>query len=92
MNRFRPNVVFGGKGGAPPFAEDGWGAVAVGLRGDLREGCAPRFAVTKPCARCKMPTIDQASRGAPSRSPAPAPAPSSTSSSSTAPAPVPAPT
>jgi hypothetical protein len=65
MNRFRPNLVFGGKGGkvgeggAPPFAEDSWAAVAVGLRGDLKDGGATNFGVVKPCARCKMPTIDQ---------------------------------
>lgn len=59
MNRFRPNVVVGGEGGAPPFAEDSWAAVALGLRGDLQDGCGARFGVVKPCARCKMPTINQ---------------------------------
>ena len=48
MDRFRPNVVVSGHAA---FAEDTWGAVKVG---------AVRFAVSKPCSRCKMPTIDQA--------------------------------
>ena len=48
MDRFRPNVVVGG---ALPFAEDGWERFRAGnavLRG------------VKPCSRCKVTTIDQA--------------------------------
>lgn len=55
MNRFRPNLVVGdgGGGGAPrPWAEDGWARVVV--------GGAAAFGVVKPCSRCKMPTINQA--------------------------------
>lgn len=49
MNRFRPNLVVTG---TEPFEEDGWREIEVdGLR----------FAVVKPCARCTMTTIDQAS-------------------------------
>jgi uncharacterized protein YcbX len=47
MNRFRPNLVVSG---APPFAEDGWGEIAIGeaiLRG------------AKPCGRCQVTTTDQ---------------------------------
>lgn len=47
MNRFRPNLVIGG-GGA--YAEDTWNGCRIG-EVDLL--------VTKPCARCKIPTIDQ---------------------------------
>ena len=51
MNRFRPNLVVAG-GELAPFAEDGWGALALGGgRVALR-----RQAVR---ARCKIPTIDQ---------------------------------
>ncbi len=49
MNRFRPNVVVGGTG---PHAEDGWRAIRVGeLVLDL----------VKPCGRCAVTTVDQAS-------------------------------
>ena len=57
MDRFRPNLVIGGgapgENGAPPFAEDAWSAISVGVRNVT-------FGIVKPCARCKMPTIDQA--------------------------------
>lgn len=49
MARFRPNVVVAGDGA--PFAEDAWPGLAVGevvLR------------LAKPCARCVVTTIDQA--------------------------------
>lgn len=49
MNRFRPNVVIDG---AEPFAEDSWKQIKIG---------EILFDVTKPCARCVMVTIDQAS-------------------------------
>lgn len=48
MNRFRPNVVVAG---VDAHAEDAWSAVRIG---------SVELAVTKPCARCVMTTIDQA--------------------------------
>jgi hypothetical protein len=48
MNRFRPNVVF--TGGAP-YAEEGWTRFRIGTN---------RFAGVKPCSRCVLTTIDQA--------------------------------
>jgi uncharacterized protein len=48
MNRFRPSVVVTG---ADPWAEDGWGRVRIGEVG---------FRVAKPCGRCVVTTIDQA--------------------------------
>lgn len=49
MDRFRPNVVIEGAG---PFAEDGWATIEIaGIVLDL----------VKPCARCVVTTIDQAS-------------------------------
>ncbi len=47
MNRFRPNLVLGG---SAAYAEDTWHGCRIGEI-DL--------VVTKPCARCKIPTIDQ---------------------------------
>ena len=47
MNRFRPNLVIGG---CEPFAEDGWNLVRIGQI-TLR--------VVKPCARCRITTVDQ---------------------------------
>jgi uncharacterized protein YcbX len=47
MDRFRPNLVVTG---CEPFAEDGWRRVRVG---------GVRFRVVKPCARCKITTVDQ---------------------------------
>lgn len=47
MNRFRPNLVVRG---TAPYEEDGWGRFAIG---ELD------FAVTRPCVRCRIPTIDQ---------------------------------
>jgi hypothetical protein len=46
MERFRPNVVIEG---APPFAEDGIGAVRIG---------AVRFRAPKGCDRCSVTTVD----------------------------------
>jgi uncharacterized protein YcbX len=48
MNRFRPNIVVDG---AAPFAEDGWRALTIG---------EVPFRVAKPCDRCAITTIDQA--------------------------------
>jgi uncharacterized protein len=48
MNRFRPNVVVDG---ASPWAEDGWHRIRIG---------AVPFRVVKPCGRCVVTTIDQA--------------------------------
>jgi uncharacterized protein YcbX len=49
MERFRPNLVV--EGGAP-WEEDSWRSVAVG---------AAQFRTPKPCARCKVVTIDPSS-------------------------------
>lgn len=49
MNRFRPSVVVAG---ADPWAEDGWSRVRIG---------GVSFRVAKPCGRCVVTTIDQAS-------------------------------
>lgn len=46
MERFRPNVVIEG---APPFAEDGIGAVRIG---------GVRFRAPKACDRCSVTTVD----------------------------------
>lgn len=51
MNRFRPNIVVEG---SSPFAEDGWSGVACA-------GGRYRFGLRKPCQRCKITTINQAS-------------------------------
>lgn len=48
MNRFRPNFVVKD---SEPFAEDGWKKIKIG---------ASLFHVVKPCGRCVMTTIDQA--------------------------------
>ena len=48
MNRFRPNLVFAG---GPAFDEDDWDAFRVGR---------VAFWAVKPCARCPIPGIDQA--------------------------------
>jgi len=48
MNRFRPNLVVAG---GEPYAEDGWGKIAIG---------GVRLQVVKPCARCLVTTTDQA--------------------------------
>ena len=49
MERFRPNLVVEG---GTPWEEDSWRAVAVG---------EAQFRTPKPCARCKVITIDPAS-------------------------------
>ena len=48
MTRFRPSVVVAGVG---PWAEDGWRRVRIG---------GVSFRVAKPCGRCVVTTIDQA--------------------------------
>jgi uncharacterized protein YcbX len=48
MNRFRPNVVVAG---ADPWAEDQWRRIKIG---------SVSFRVAKPCGRCVVTTIDQA--------------------------------
>jgi len=48
MNRFRPNLVVSG---CDSFAEDGWRRIRIG---DVE------FDVAKPCSRCLIPSIDQA--------------------------------
>jgi uncharacterized protein len=48
MDRFRPNLVVRG---APPWAEDAW--TAIGVRSVV-------FHALKPCSRCSVITVDQA--------------------------------
>jgi uncharacterized protein YcbX len=48
MNRFRPNLAVQG---SDAFEEDGWAKIRVG---------EAIFRVVKPCARCVMTTVDQA--------------------------------
>jgi len=48
MNRFRPNLVVSG---CEAFAEDSWRRIRVG---------EVEFQLAKPCDRCVMPSIDQA--------------------------------
>ncbi len=48
MNRFRPNIAFEGQ---QPFEEDEWKDFTIG-------NC--QFTAVKPCARCTIPTVDQA--------------------------------
>jgi hypothetical protein len=48
MNRFRPNIVIAG---CPPFDEDQWLQIQVG---------AVTIDVVKPCARCAITRVDQA--------------------------------
>jgi uncharacterized protein YcbX len=50
MDRFRPNIVIDGSALAA-WAEDGWRTLTIG---------GVRFRAAKPCARCAVPTIDQA--------------------------------
>ena len=47
MNRFRPNLVVSG---CEPYAEDRWRRFSLGKL---------TFEVSKPCARCTVPTVDQ---------------------------------
>jgi uncharacterized protein YcbX len=47
MDRFRPNIVFGG---GAAFVEDSWEKIKIG---------EVEFQVVKPCARCVLTTIDQ---------------------------------
>jgi len=49
MNRFRPNIVVAG---CEAFAEDTWSTFRIG---------AVIFRAAKPCARCRITTIDQLS-------------------------------
>lgn len=49
MNRFRPNLVVKG---SEPFAEDTWSRIRIG---------ETIFHLVKPCGRCVMTTVDQAS-------------------------------
>lgn len=49
MERFRPNLIVAG---SEAFAEDGWRRIRIGRL---------EFHIVKPCARCVMTTIDQAS-------------------------------
>jgi len=48
MDRFRPNIVVKG---TEPYAEDGWGEFAAG---------SAVLRMAKPCGRCQVTTVDQA--------------------------------
>jgi uncharacterized protein YcbX len=48
MDRFRPNLVVRG---APAWAEDGWKRIRIGKI---------ELALVKPCPRCAIPSVDQA--------------------------------
>ncbi|MCF1752759.1 MOSC domain-containing protein [Mariniradius sediminis] len=48
MDRFRPNLVFSG---GPAYIDDTWDKVKIG---------DALFKITKPCARCVLTTVDQA--------------------------------
>ena len=48
VNRFRPNLVVAG---CEAFAEDSWEAICIG---------GVMFRVVKPCSRCTIPTVNQA--------------------------------
>jgi uncharacterized protein YcbX len=48
MNRFRPNLVIDG---CKPYEEDTWRRISIGN---------VTFRVSKPCSRCTVPTVDQA--------------------------------
>lgn len=48
MDRFRPNLVVSG---SEPHAEDRWQRICIG---------EAIFRVVKPCSRCTIPTVDQA--------------------------------
>ena len=48
MNRFRPNLVVSG---CEPYAEDQWQQIEIG---------GITFEVVKPCSRCTIPQVDQA--------------------------------
>lgn len=50
MNRFRPNLVV--KGDVAPHAEDQWKRIQIG---------EATFRVSKPCARCSVPNVEQSS-------------------------------
>lgn len=57
MERFRPNIVLDGN---LPFEEDVWRTIRIGK---------VVFNVVKPCSRCVITTIDQASGEKPSKEP-----------------------
>ncbi|PNW78633.1 hypothetical protein CHLRE_09g389089v5 [Chlamydomonas reinhardtii] len=54
MNRFRPNIEVAG---ASPWAEDTWRDIDVACGAD---GRTLRLTFVKPCSRCKVTTINQA--------------------------------
>lgn len=56
MNRFRPNIVLDG---CSAWAEDGWESFTAGTAEGSSLGPID-FALVKPCDRCKVTTIDQA--------------------------------
>jgi uncharacterized protein YcbX len=59
MDRFRPNIVLSG-GGAAPWADDSWGGISIGTSSAADGGGVTKLANVKPCSRCKVTTINQA--------------------------------
>ncbi|GAB4813363.1 hypothetical protein N2152v2_000409 [Parachlorella kessleri] len=58
IDRFRPNLVVGGAGA---WEEDSWQAVRAQAPANGASGGNPvTFELVKPCDRCRVPTIDQA--------------------------------
>jgi len=51
MNRFRPNIIVEG---VDAWEEDSWLSISIG------DAPSVTFDLVKPCSRCKVPTIDQA--------------------------------
>lgn len=49
LARFRPNIVVSG---TEPYAEDGWGSIAIG---------SATLRLVKPCGRCSVVTVDPGS-------------------------------
>ena len=54
MNRFRPNLVIAG---SAPFEEDEWREITIGEPGTPE---AVTLDIVKPCARCSIVPVDQA--------------------------------
>jgi uncharacterized protein YcbX len=65
IDRFRANIVTSGGAGGAPWAEDAWGVVRLGGEGGGEGGSGgggstADVALVKPCSRCTVPLVDQA--------------------------------